>query len=298
MAVVEHALREGRHLLVSAPSGVGKTTGALYPVLKYALAHDKRVFFVTAKNTQQQIVLETLQRMGLRESAHPNAVFFRARESMCINDVYACREEFCPHLRDFRVKLETTRVADRLLAERLITPDVLMEAGRGTSLCPFELALVEAELTDVIVCDYNYVFDPQVYLRRHFAEDGSPHAFLVDEAHNLVDRARDMFSAELDSREILAIRRAIQSAVPRCAKPGAPILVADLRRPPDPDAAGRLVEQYAWRAMPPLRRDFLNSLHAAYTAGEVQQQLREAGLPGFTVEEAGPLHLFVWGYGV
>jgi ubiquinone/menaquinone biosynthesis C-methylase UbiE len=87
-------------------------------------------------------------------------------------------------------------------------------------------------------------------------------------------------------------------AVPRCAKPGAPILVADLRRPPDPDAAGRLVEQYAWRAMPPLRRDFLNSLHAAYTAGEVQQQLREAGLPGFTVEEAGPLHLFVWGYGV
>ncbi len=83
----------------------------------------------------------------------------------------------------------------------------------------------------------------------------------------------------------------------RCAKPGAPILVADLRRPPDPDAAARLVEQYAWRAMPPLRRDFLNSLHAAYTAEEVRQQLREAGLPGFTVEEAGPLHLVVWGYG-
>jgi ubiquinone/menaquinone biosynthesis C-methylase UbiE len=87
-------------------------------------------------------------------------------------------------------------------------------------------------------------------------------------------------------------------AVPRCVKTGAPILVADLRRPPDPDAARRLVEQYAWRAMPPLRRDFLNSLHAAYTAGEVQQQLREAGLRGFTVEEAGPLHLFVWGHGV
>jgi cyclopropane fatty-acyl-phospholipid synthase-like methyltransferase len=82
-----------------------------------------------------------------------------------------------------------------------------------------------------------------------------------------------------------------------CAKPGAPIMVADLRRPPDADAVERLVEQYAWRAKPPLRRDFLNSLHAAYTAGEVRRQLHEAGLPEFTVEEAGPLHLVVWGYG-
>jgi DNA excision repair protein ERCC-2 len=219
MAVVEHALREGRHLLVSAPSGVGKTTGALYPVLKYALAHDKRVFFVTAKNTQQQIVLETLQRMGLRESAHPNAVFFRARESMCINDVYACREEFCPHLRDFRVKLETTRVADRLLAERLITPDVLMEAGRGTSLCPFELALVEAELTDVIVCDYNYVFDPQVYFRRFFLEADYSNAILViDEAHNLVQRAMDYYSPSLSRQHIRDLSGNLRHVEPSLAK--------------------------------------------------------------------------------
>ena len=87
------------------------------------------------------------------------------------------------------------------------------------------------------------------------------------------------------------------SATRRCAKPGAPILVADLRRPPDADAAARLVEQYAWRAMAPLRRDFFNSLHAAYTAEEVRRQLLDAGVPGFTVEETGPLHLVVWGYG-
>jgi cyclopropane fatty-acyl-phospholipid synthase-like methyltransferase len=86
-------------------------------------------------------------------------------------------------------------------------------------------------------------------------------------------------------------------AARRCAKPGAPVLVADLRRPPDPDAAAQLVEQYAWRAMPPLRRDFLNSLHAAYTAEEVRRQLRDAGLGGFKVEESGPLHLVAWGYG-
>jgi ubiquinone/menaquinone biosynthesis C-methylase UbiE len=83
----------------------------------------------------------------------------------------------------------------------------------------------------------------------------------------------------------------------RCAKSGAPVLVADLRRPPDPEATERLVEEYAWRALPPLRRDFRNSLHAAYTAEEVREQLAAAGLSSFTVEEAGPLHLVAWGYG-
>jgi Rad3-related DNA helicase len=71
---------------------------------------------------------------------------------------------------------------------------------------------------DAIICDYNYVFDPQVYLRRHFAEDGGAYGFLVDEAHNLVDRAREMFSADLDGREILDVKRAIKKAAPRCAK--------------------------------------------------------------------------------
>lgn len=219
MDAVEHALKEGRHLLVSAPAGVGKTTAALYPVIKYALGHGKRVFLVTAKNTQQQIVRETLQRMDSTETGHPNAVFFRARESMCINDVYACHEEFCPHLRDFRAKLEATGIADRLLAQRLITPEAMMDAGRGTSLCPFELALIEAEQTDVIVCDYNYVFDPQVYFRRFFQDaDYSNAVLIIDEAHNLVQRAMDYFSPVLSRRQIRDLRNDLRHVEPSLAK--------------------------------------------------------------------------------
>ncbi len=219
MAAVDHALKEGRHLLVSAPAGVGKTTAALYPVVKYALAHDKRVFFVTAKNTQQQIVHETLRRMGGDKSAHPNAVFFRARESMCINDVYACREEFCPHLRDFRQKLDGTGVVNRLLAQRLIIPEAMMEAGRGVSLCPFELALIEAELTDVIVCDYNYVFDPQVYFRRFFLDaDYSNAILIIDEAHNLVHRALEYYSPVLSREQIHDLRGNLRHVEPSLAK--------------------------------------------------------------------------------
>ena len=86
-------------------------------------------------------------------------------------------------------------------------------------------------------------------------------------------------------------------ALVRCAKPGAPVFVSDLRRPPDADTVEALVGKYAWRARPLLRCDFRNSLHAAYTVDEVRNQICEAGVSGFTVEEVGPLQLVAFGYG-
>jgi Rad3-related DNA helicase len=105
-----------------------------------------------------------------------------------------------------------------VLEREEITRAVLEEVGQKHQVCPFELSLDVSVWADAIICDYNYVFDPQVYLRRHFAEDGGDYGFLVDEAHNLVDRAREMFSADLHGREILEVKRAIKQAVPRCAK--------------------------------------------------------------------------------
>jgi SAM-dependent methyltransferase len=126
----------------------------------------------------------------------------------------------------------------------------------------------------------------------------------IDGSEAMLDHGRDLVNkAGLTSRiannllHHLSAPGPFWAAARHCAKPGAPVLVGDLRRPPDPDAAARIVEQYACGAPPPLRRDFLNSLHAAYTAEEVRQQLREAGCSGFTVEEVGPLHLVAWGYG-
>ena len=217
IAAVEKALAEGRHLMITAPSGIGKTAGALYPTVKFALANDMRLFFTTSKNTQQAIALETLRKMGGCDGVEtvnqsggttadasrstfyaPTAVSFRAREQMCTNDAYACHEEFCPYLRDFAAKLELTRVVDKLLAQRLVLPEAMVEAGRQARLCPFELALLEAERTDVIVCDYNYVFDPQVYFRRFFQDEDYSNAILiVDEAHNLLQRALDYYSPVL-----------------------------------------------------------------------------------------------------
>ena len=210
IAAVTAAVQAGRHLLVSAPSGIGKTAGALYPVMQQALAEGLRVFFVTAKNTQHAQALETLRKISGTcvspvQSPDPHnrdgcatvsAVAWRAREKMCINNVYACREEFCPHLQMFALKLERTKVLERL--KPVTSADELITAGQGVSLCPFELALMQAERTDCIVCDYNYVFDPQVYLRRFFLdEDYSDTVLIVDEAHNLVQRAQDYYSPVL-----------------------------------------------------------------------------------------------------
>ena len=97
-------------------------------------------------------------------------------------------------------------------------PSTLETVAQKHQVCPFELSLDVSVWADAVIGDYNYVFDPQVYLRRHFAEGGGAHGFLVDEAHNLVDRAREMFSADLDGEEMLEVKRAIKSAVPRCAK--------------------------------------------------------------------------------
>jgi len=214
VAAVTAAVDRGRHLLVSAPSGIGKTVGALFPSIKHALAKDRRVFFVTAKNTQHQQAAETLRRLN-----GPTATVFRSRENMCINSVYACREEFCPHLQQFQLKLQQTQIVDQLLQRGVLEPDPLMEAGRGVGVCPFELALLTAERTDAIVCDYNYVFDPQVYFRRFFQDaDYSDAILIIDEAHNLVQRALDYYSPVLRRRHIQALTKQLTHIEPGLAR--------------------------------------------------------------------------------
>jgi DNA excision repair protein ERCC-2 len=122
-------------------------------------------------------------------------------------------------LRDFHAKLQATRVAEWLLAQQLITPEATVEAGRGASLCPFELALIEAELTDVIVCDYNYIFDPQVYFRRFFLDaDYSNAILIIDEAHNLVQRAMDYYSPSLSRQQLRDLKGDLRHVEPSLAR--------------------------------------------------------------------------------
>jgi len=209
-------LANGGRLFLAAPTGIGKTISVLFPAVK-ALGEGKLecIFYLTARTVGRAIAqkaLADLHRAGMKL----RAVTLTAKEKVCVRDGRPCDPLTCPLARGYYDRVKPA--IREALAQEEITRSVLEAIGQKHQVCPFELSLDVSVWADAIICDYNYVFDPQVYLRRHFAADGGAYAFLVDEAHNLVDRAREMFSAELDGQEILDVKRAIKQEAPRCAK--------------------------------------------------------------------------------
>jgi len=209
-------LANGGRLFLAAPTGIGKTISTLFPAVK-ALGEGKleRIFYLTARTVGRAIAekaLVDLRRAGLKL----RAVTLTAKEKVCVRDGHPCDPLTCPLARGYYDRVKPA--IREALEQDEITRPVLESVGQKHQVCPFELSLDVSVWADAVICDYNYVFDPQVYLRRFFAEDGGAYGFLVDEAHNLVDRARDMFSADLEGRELLDVKRAIKKAAPRCSK--------------------------------------------------------------------------------
>ncbi|HOX56569.1 MAG TPA: ATP-dependent DNA helicase [Candidatus Paceibacterota bacterium] len=209
-------LARGGRLFLEAPTGIGKTMSVVFPALK-ALGEGKleRIFYLTARTVGRAIAQKAFA--DLRHAgARLRTLSLTAKEKICAQEGQPCDDLTCPFARGY---YDRHKAAMRgALSREEITRPVLEEVSREHQVCPFELSLDLSTWVDVVVCDYNYVFDPKVYLRRHFAEEPGDYAFLVDEAHNLVDRAREMFSADLEVREIQDVRRALKDAVPRCAK--------------------------------------------------------------------------------
>ena len=200
---VEHALGRNKHLLLSAPTGTGKTAAVLQGALRWAYANDKRVFFATAKGTQQRLVETTLEAMAKR-GLPLRAVSVIAREKACLQEVVDCRPESCPHAREYYDKVEQLGLVDKVLEAGVAKPAAVERVAVEHSACPFELQLDVSDRCDVLIGDYNYVFAPGAYLRRHFQEGAKDWIVIVDEAHNLVDRARSYGSPKLVARQARA----------------------------------------------------------------------------------------------
>lgn len=209
------ALVKGGSLFLEAPTGIGKTMSVLFPAIK-ALGEGKleRIFYLTARTVGRGIAEQAIAEMR-RAGLRLRALTLTAKEKMCVRDGSRCDTTTCPlAVGYFDRRHAAMRAA---LAHEEITRPVLETVAANHQVCPFELSLDLSTWVDAVICDYNYVFDPKVYLRRHFAEEPTDCAFLVDEAHNLVDRAREMFSADLVIDEIQEVRRALKN-VPRCAR--------------------------------------------------------------------------------
>jgi DNA excision repair protein ERCC-2 len=201
LAAVETAVANGEHLLLQAATGIGKTVAALFPALRYALAHDKRLFVLTAKTTQQEMATAVLSLLNQERAFR--SLRLKAKAKMCANDQILCHEEYCRFAKDYGLKLATTGVLGRIYEDHAaIEPEDVFRLAKEAEVCPFEVSLELSGRVQVTVCDYNYVFDPYVSLSDFAAaEDLSDVVLVIDEVHNLVDRGRGYYSPELSSQQ-------------------------------------------------------------------------------------------------
>ncbi len=207
---VEQALASRSHLLVEAPTGIGKTAAALWPAVRFALVENKRLFVLTAKNLQQEMTTRVLRLLASGSTLQ--ALRLRAKARMCANGEVICHEEYCNFARDYYGKLASSGVVPRLLAEEaILEPDLVFSAAAQAEVCPFEVSLDLAGRSQVVVGDYNYAFDPYVALAEFGPEGDLADTILVlDEIHNLVERGRGYLSPELSAQS--ALRAARQAA--------------------------------------------------------------------------------------
>ncbi len=192
----------GGTLFAQAPTGTGKTVSVLFPAL-LALGRGKcdKIFYFTPKSTTAKAAADCIELFAKR-GALLRAVCLYSKERLCPSGV-VCREgrELCAAARRNKMAEAVLALYDE--AAPVVTAEALRATAARYGICPHELALSYAELADVVICDVNYLFNPDVYLRRFFTVGGN-YAFLVDEAHNLPDRAREIYSAQIGEEELIA----------------------------------------------------------------------------------------------
>ena len=202
---VAHAVRERESLLVSAPTGVGKTIAALYPAVKESLRLGKKLFFLTPKTLQQDAAVSAL---AMLNDGSFRVLRIRAKQKMCAHTQMICHEDFCPFAAQYSSKMEKSGLLSNIVtSQSYFDPDITFELAKSHEVCPFEVSLELIEQADVIVCDYNYIFDPYVGLKAFQQEsDYGDCVLIVDEAHNLVDRGRGYYSPDLHEKSFEQIR--------------------------------------------------------------------------------------------
>ena len=194
------ALARGSSLFASAPTGTGKTVSVIYPALK-ALSRGKceKVFYLTPKSTTAEAVRDCLELIS-SSGTEVRALILTSKEKACESSLVCKRsKDSCPMAKCNSLQDGALELFD--MGRTVITVNEAHEVSGKLNICPYELLLTYAELCDVVVCDFNHALDPRAYIRRFF-DEGGRYALLIDESHNLVDRSREMFSAEISDGEI------------------------------------------------------------------------------------------------
>lgn len=207
---VYHTVSSKKTLFVQAPTGVGKTMSAIFPSVR-AIGEGKgeTLFYLTAKTITGTVAWEafhTLRENGLKFKV----TAITAKEKLCFLDSPECTPEKCPYAKGHFDRVNDA-VYELLTSSDELNREILEEQARKWKVCPYEMSLDVAVWVDAIICDYNYVFDPQAHLRRFFGEGNKgDYLFLIDEAHNLVERGRQMYSASICKEDFLGIKKKVR----------------------------------------------------------------------------------------
>lgn len=222
---VYRTIARQKNLFIQAPTGVGKTISTIFPAVK-AVGEElgDRIFYLTAKTITATVAKETFELL-MEHGYKAKIIQLTAKEKLCMCEEMECNPVHCPYAKGHYDRVNDA-VYDLLQKSDFFTRDEVLQQAEKYQVCPFEMSLDVASWVDDIVCDYNYVFDPNVYLKRFFQEGiKGDYIFLVDEAHNLVERSRSMYSAELYKEDFLQVKRIIKpyskkiaNALDRCNK--------------------------------------------------------------------------------
>ncbi len=216
MQTIEASMQEKVPLLIQAPTGLGKTAGVLYPVLREALGRGQKVVYVTPKNSQHAVAEDAIARFQ-EAGAKIKSLTITAKSKICFKNEPLCDPAFCEYSVDYYAKLHGRGILDLLAKKKKLRARTFRQLGEEFEVCPFELQLDGAAEADVVICDYNYVFSPRSSFGRPagtgIGQTGKPN-LVIDEAHNLPSRAMDYYSPALSSLSLEQMREGLR-AVPR-----------------------------------------------------------------------------------
>lgn len=206
-----------KKLFIQAPTGVGKTIATLFPAVKaVGEGLGEKIFYLTAKTITRTVAwqaFDTLKEQALRMKV----IVLTAKEKICFCEETNCNPVDCPYAKGHYDRVNDA-VYELLTTSDEMNREILEEQARKWKVCPHEMSLDVSTWVDAVICDYNYVFDPNAHLRRFFGEGmKGEYLFLIDEAHNLVERGREMYSADLCKEDVLKIKRLVKQEDGRLA---------------------------------------------------------------------------------
>lgn len=206
MAVaIYKSILDHNNLFVDAPTGIGKTISSIFPSVK-AIGEGliDKIFYLTSKSTTGNEAIKALKLLE-EKGLEMLSLHITSKEKVCLNDQVKCNPSDCPFAKGHFDRVNDA-IKDIISNETIIDYETLTSYSEKYRVCPFEFELDVAIYSDFIICDYNYVFDPNAYMRRFFEEVISRYIFLIDEAHNLLDRSRDMYSFKFTNKEFIELR--------------------------------------------------------------------------------------------